>query len=262
MPGRHSARRRGHDGPRLLVPRLGKGARTGVPSTVDRVYPAWSCVLFDLDGTITDSAPGITGTLSDTLQEMGKPVPTPSQLLEFVGPPILDGFAALGLTEEESQVALTIYRRRYSAHGAYDSHVFPGMEETLRAIREAELPIALATSKPESQARRMLEHYGLVDLFTFVGGASDDETRSEKADVIRYVLHNLRRKGVDLTRPVMVGDRVHDVEGAAANGLPTVFVDWGYGSDPEKAGTIAVVDDPAELPVVLLGEPLRATGTD
>ncbi len=261
MPGRHSARRRGRDGPRLLVPRFGKGGRASDPASVDRVYPNWSCVLFDLDGTIADSAPGITGTLSDTLQEMGKPVPTPAQLLEFVGPPILDGFAALGLTEEESQTALTLYRRRYSQSGAYDSQVFPGMEEALRAIREAELPIALATSKPESQARRMLEHYGLVDLFAFVGGASDDETRSEKADVIRYVLHNLRRMGVDLARPVMVGDRIHDVEGAAANGVPTVFVDWGYGSDIEKAGTIAVADEPGDLTEILLGEPLPATGT-
>ncbi len=226
------------------------------------MYPGWSCVLFDLDGTIADSAPGITATLSDTLEEMGKPVPTPAQLLEFVGPPILDGFAALGLSEEESQTALTLYRRRYHDHGAFDSRVFPGMEEVLRAIREAALPIALATSKPESQARRMLEHYGLVDLFAFVGGASDDETRSEKADVIAYVLHNLRSLEVDLTRPVMVGDRIHDVEGAAANGLPTVFADWGYGSDPEKAGSIAVADEPGELTEIILGAVLPATGTD
>jgi phosphoglycolate phosphatase len=226
------------------------------------MYPAWSCVLFDLDGTIADSAPGITGTLSDTLQEMGKPIPTPAQLLAFVGPPILDGFAALGLTDEESQTALDLYRKRYRERGAFDSEVFPGMEDVLRSIRESELPIALATSKPESQARRMLEHYGLVDLFAFVGGASEDETRSEKADVIAYVLRNLRRMGVDLSRPVMVGDRIHDVEGARANGVPTVFADWGYGSDPEKAGTIAVADEPGDLTWILLGDALPATGTD
>lgn len=262
MPGRHSAGRRGQKGPRLLVPRSGKGRRAAPEPRVDRVYPDWSCVLFDLDGTIADSAAGITSTLSDTLQAMGKPVPTPSQLLEFVGPPILDGFAALGLTEEESQTALTLYRRRYTERGAFDSTVFPGIEATLRAIREAELPIALATSKPESQARRMLEHYGLVDLFAFVGGASDDEARSEKADVIAYVMHNLRRLGVDLSRPVMVGDRIHDVEGAAAHGVPTVFADWGYGADSEKAGTIAVAEEPSELTWILLGELLPATGTD
>jgi phosphoglycolate phosphatase len=230
--------------------------------SVGRMDTGWSCVLFDLDGTIADSAAGITSTLSHTLQAMGKPVPTPSQLVEFVGPPILDGFAALGLDEEESLRALALYRRRYHDRGAFDSTVFPGIPEALQALRDAGLPLALATSKPEAQARRMLEHYGLADLFTFIGGASEDESRSEKADVVAYVLDNLRRLGVNLSRPVMVGDRIHDVEGAAANRIPTVFVDWGYGSEIESTGSIAIVDDPEELPAVLLGEALPATGTD
>jgi phosphoglycolate phosphatase len=193
---------------------------------------------------------------------MGKPVPTPSQLVEFVGPPILDGFAALGLDEEESLRALDLYRRRYHDRGAFDSSVFPGMPEALRVLTGAGLPLALATSKPEAQARRMLEHYGLADLFTFIGGASEDESRSEKADVIEYVLGHLRRIGVDLSRPVMVGDRIHDVEGAAANRIPTIFVDWGYGSDIESAGAIAIVDDPEDLPALLLDHLLPATRTD
>jgi phosphoglycolate phosphatase len=217
----------------------------------------WSCVLFDLDGTITDSAAGITSTLSHTLQTMGKPVPTPAQLVAFVGPPIMDGFAALGLNEEESRTALRLYRARYQARGALDSAVFPGMEEALDAIRSAGLPIALATSKPESQAVRMLEHYGLVDRFTFIGGASEDETRSEKADVVAYVLENLRALGVDLRSPVMVGDRVHDVEGAAANGVPTIFADWGYGSETERAGSIAVAKAPRDLARLLLRARVR-----
>jgi phosphoglycolate phosphatase len=230
--------------------------------SVERMNTGWSCVLFDLDGTIADSAAGITSTLSHTLEAMGKPVPTPSQLVEFVGPPIMDGFAALGLTEEESQHALALYRRRYHDRGALDSSVFPGMPEALHALRDAGVPLALATSKPELAARRMLEHYGLADVFTFIGGASEDEVRSEKADVIAYVLENLRELGVDLSRPVMVGDRIHDVEGAAANRIPTVFVDWGYGSEIESAGSIAIADDPEDLPGLLLGAVLPATGTD
>ena len=222
----------------------------------------WSCVLFDLDGTIADSAAGITSTLSHTLELMGKPVPTPSQLVEFVGPPIMDGFAALGLNEEESHRALALYRRRYHDRGAFDSSVFPGIAEALHALHDAGLPLALATSKPELQARRMLEHYGLADVFTFIGGASEDEVRSEKADVIAYVLENLRALGVDVSSPVMVGDRFHDVEGATANRVPTVFVDWGYGSEIESAGSIAIVYDPEDLPALLLGESLPATGTD
>ena len=212
----------------------------------------WSVVLFDLDGTIADSARGITSTLSETLLEMGRPVPSPAELLAFVGPPIMDGFAALGLSPEESVDALALYRARYSTRGAYDSEVFPGIPETLRAVVDAGLPIALATSKPELQALRMLEHYGLDDLFVFVGGASEDEVRSEKADVIAYVIDNLRTRKVDLTNPVMVGDRIHDVEGALANGLPVVFAEWGYGADVERAGSIASAADPAALQDILL----------
>lgn len=217
----------------------------------------WSCVLFDLDGTITDSAPGITSTLSHTLQALGKPVPTPAQLVAFVGPPILDGFAALGLDEGESSAALALYRKRYQARGAFDSRVYPGIETALQAVCAADLPIALATSKPESQAVRMLAHYGLTDYFTFIGGASEDETRSEKADVVAYVLDNLGSLDVDVRFPVMVGDRVHDVEGAAANGVPTVFADWGYGAATERAGSIAVARRPADLARILLAERVR-----
>ncbi|MCU1437378.1 MAG: haloacid dehalogenase [Naasia sp.] len=213
----------------------------------------WSVVLFDLDGTITDSAPGITSTLSHTLEEMGRPIPSPAELLAFVGPPILDGFAALGLDLEQSHEALALYRARYSTIGAYDSSVYAGMAETIRAVADAGIPIALATSKPESQARRILEHYGLDDNFVFIGGASEDETRSEKADVIAHVLENLRARHVDTSRPVMVGDRIHDVEGAMVHGLPVVFASWGYGSEAEQAGTIAAAADPAELRDILLG---------
>jgi len=214
--------------------------------------PSWSCVLFDLDGTIADSATGITSTLSHTLERMGKPIPTPAQLLAFVGPPIMDGFGALGLTAEESLQALRLYRAEYSERGAFDSAIFPGIAETVRAVHEAGIPLALATSKPELQARRMLEHYGLLDLFVFAGGASEDESRSEKADVVAYVLQTLRSLGIDVTHPVMVGDRIHDVEGALANGVPVIFVEWGYGSDVEKAGSIASVTAPADLTRLLL----------
>jgi phosphoglycolate phosphatase len=214
----------------------------------------WSCVLFDLDGTIADSAAGITSTLAHTLELMGKPVPTPAQLVAFVGPPILDGFADLGLTEAESHEALALYRTRYRERGAFDSSVYPGIEDALRTIEESGLPIALATSKPELQAIRMLDHYGFRHFFTFIGGASEDEVRSEKADVVAYVLENLVRLGVDTSRPVMIGDRVHDVEGAAANGVPTIFADWGYGTDAERVGSIAVASSPQDLPGLVIRE--------
>jgi phosphoglycolate phosphatase len=213
----------------------------------------FTVVLVDLDGTIVDSARGITATLAYTLRRMGLPVPPPSRLLEFVGPPIMDGFRDLaGLDPEQSITALQIYRERYASHGAFDAEVYPGMPEALRALGAAGLPIALATSKPETQAARILEHFGLIDLFAVVAGASDDERRSDKADVIAWALGLLDDARIDRSLPVMVGDRIHDVHGAAAHGIGTVFADWGYGSPAEASGAVAIAGRPHDLPGVVL----------
>ena len=213
----------------------------------------FTVALLDLDGTIMDSARGITATLSYTLRSMGLPVPPPGRLVEFVGPPIMDGFRDLaGLDPEQSLEALAIYRARYAAHGAFDAEPYPGIVEALGRLHRAGLPLALATSKPESQAVRILEHFGLAGLFTVVAGASDDERRSEKADVITWALGLLDAAGVDRSLPVMVGDRIHDVQGAGVHGIGTVFVEWGYGSPEEASGAIAIVRRPRDLPGVLL----------
>jgi phosphoglycolate phosphatase len=214
----------------------------------------FSCILFDLDGTIVDSAPGITATLAYTFEEMGRPVPSPAELLGYVGPPILDSFRdRAGMDLGEAAEALAIYRPRYLESGALDSSVFPGVAEVLRAVHRARIPLSLATSKPETPATVMLSHFGLLNEFDIITGASDDEVRSSKEDVVAEALLRLAAFGADLRRPVLVGDRVHDVEGAAANGVPTIFVDWGYGSAPEQAGSIAVAHSPAELQKLLLG---------
>ncbi|QHC65168.1 HAD hydrolase-like protein [Rathayibacter sp. VKM Ac-2759] len=213
----------------------------------------WSCILFDLDGTITDSAPGITGTLVDTFVELGRPVPLPVELLAYVGPPLLDAFRELGgMSVDEAQDALAVYRRRYNAGGLFDSSVYPRVPEILARIAEAGIPLSLATSKPESAATRVLEHYGLAQYFTVICGASEDEVRSAKADVVEEALRRLRALGVDLSSPVMVGDREHDVHGAAAHGIPTIMVEWGYGSPVEAVGTIALVSEPHQLETLLL----------
>ena len=219
----------------------------------------YSVVLVDLDGTIIDSAPGITSTLAETLEELGLPTPHPSRLLEFVGPPILDGFRDLvGLDPEQSQRALAVYRTRYRERGAYDATPYPGMREALDAIGATGMPLAVATSKPESQAIRILEHFGFADRFVVIAGASDDETRSEKADVITWGLGLLAEAGVDTSHPVMIGDRTHDVEGAAEHGIPTLFAQWGYGTPAEAVGAIAVASAPGELPaLVAAGRPIR-----
>lgn len=211
-----------------------------------------SLALIDLDGTVVDSARGITSTLAQALTELGLPVPAPAEIIAFVGPPILDGLRdVVGLDAERSQAVLHRYRELYRERGAFDAEPYEGIREALDALRR-HLPLAVATSKPESSATRILEHFGLADRFALIAGASDDETRSEKADVIAYALDRLRSAGADTSRPVMVGDRVHDVEGAAAHGIPTVFARWGYGSPEEAAGAVATADAPADLPRLLL----------
>ncbi|MDQ1573183.1 MAG: phosphoglycolate phosphatase [Actinomycetota bacterium] len=216
--------------------------------------PAFTSILFDLDGTIVDSAPGITSTLAYTFEELGRPVPGPAELLAYVGPPILDSFRErAGMSMGEAAAALAIYRPRYLEIGALDSTVFPGVADVLKAVHAAGIPVSLATSKPETPARLILSHYGLLGEFDVITGASDDEVRSSKADVVAEALVRLAATGADLSRPVLVGDRKHDVEGAAANGIPTIFVDWGYGIADEQAGAIAVIPTPADLQKLLLG---------
>jgi phosphoglycolate phosphatase len=216
------------------------------------VKPKFSCVLFDLDGTIVDSAPGITATLAYTFEQLGLPVPSPAELVAYVGPPILDSFRDLaGFTPEESRRALDIYRARYLEHGVFDATVYPGIEDVLRGIHERGIPLSLATSKPETPATLILDHYDLAKYFDVITGASDDEVRSAKADVVEEALRRLRAIGADTSKPVMVGDRHHDVVGAAAHHVPTIFVRWGYGSPVEEVGAIAVASTVAELETLL-----------
>lgn len=208
----------------------------------------YTAVLFDLDGTIVDSAPGITATLAFTFGEMGLPIPSPAELLRWVGPPIMDSFRDLAHFDlAEAQRALDIYRVRYLSTGVYDATVYDGVPEVLRAIHEAGIPLSLATSKPETPATLVLDHYGLTPFFDELTGASDDEVRSAKADVVAEALRRLGAGGADLSRVVMVGDRIHDIEGAAEHDVPTIYVTWGYGSPAEQAGAVAVAETPAQL---------------
>ena len=216
---------------------------------------AYSAILFDLDGTIVDSAPGITATLAYTFEQMGLPIPTPSELVAYVGPPILDSFRdRAGFTPEQAQHALEIYRPQYLETGVYNATVYDGLPGVLRAIHSAGVPLSLATSKPELPATLILEHFGLASQFDIITGASADEVRSAKADVVAEALVRLEAFGADLSNPVMVGDREHDVHGAAAHGIPTIFVEWGYGSPAEQAGTVASVSTAEELQRLLLGD--------
>ena len=214
--------------------------------------PHYSAILLDLDGTVTDSAPGITDTLAWTFTQLGMPVPPPEELLRYVGPPLLDSFRdRAGLTLEQRERALEVYRERYLDRGAYDSTLYPGMGLLVRDIAEAGIPLSLATSKPETPATLMLEHFTIADHFDIITGAAEDEVRSAKADVVAEALVRLRGMGADLSRPVMIGDRIHDIEGAAVHGIPTIAVTWGYGDVEERRHARAIAHDVDELRTLL-----------
>jgi phosphoglycolate phosphatase len=214
----------------------------------------WSAILFDLDGTITDSAPAITNSLARTFALLGRPVPSDAELLAYVGPPLLAAFREYaGMTADEALEALAVYRADYQGEAMLDTAVYPGVAGLLERVHAAGIPIALATSKPESSARTILEHFEIAQYFTVIVGASDNETRSDKADIVAEALARLAELGVNLNAPVMVGDRSYDAEGAAVHGVPTILVEWGYGSPAEAAAATATVYSVDQLAKLLLG---------
>jgi phosphoglycolate phosphatase len=209
-------------------------------------------VLFDLDGTIIDSASEIMDSLAHMFAQMGVPVPDRETLRSYVGPPLLDSLRmTAGFSDVDSWEALNVYRDHYDDHLLH-SPVFPGVEGVLRSLQAAGLPIALATSKPESMARAVLAHTGLDHYFTVIAGASDDEERSTKADVVAEALRRLNELGVDTSASVMVGDRGYDTLGAAAHDVPTIMVEWGYGSPAEAGDALAVVHSADQLRGLLI----------
>ena len=214
----------------------------------------WSAILFDLDGTITDSAPAITSSLARTFALLGRPVPSAADLLAYVGPPMLDAFQKYaGMTADEAAEAIAVYRTEYHGAASLDTAIFPGVAGLLESIHAAGIPLALATSKPELSAIDILTHFDLAQYFTATVGASADDTRSNKADIVAEALARLAATGVDISGAVLVGDRSYDAVGAQANGIPAILVEWGYGSPAEAAAATAVVHSTDQLRKLLLG---------
>jgi len=221
-------------------------------------------VLLDLDGTLTDSAPGIVGSLRAALTEAGLPVPDDAALRRFVGPPLPLMLRESGVPADRVDELVATYRRHFTAGGMFDNAVFPGIEDAMDTLRDAGVVLAVATSKPEVYARQIVEHFGLDAHLTHgldgvFGADADKGERSGKAEVVAHALANLAGRGVAAgpTTTVMVGDREHDVLGAGRHGLPTVGVSWGYAEpgELEAAGAVAVVHTPGELTDLLLGAP-------
>lgn len=204
---------------------------------------------FDLDGTITDSAPGITGSVRYALQKLNVPIPEGLNLNCFIGPPLLYGFSTFcGLSEADSVRAVELYRENYRAGGMFECRVYDGIRETLEALFNQGTPIVLATCKPHEFATKILERFGLLQYFRFVSGPEMDGTRNTKAEVIAYAMGQLA-----ITDPkaiLMVGDRADDVLGAKENNVNCAGVLWGFGSREEltNAGAALLLSSPREIP--------------
>jgi phosphoglycolate phosphatase len=206
------------------------------------------CVLFDLDGTLVDSAPGIVDCLAATLRNNGYPVQRASSLTSFVGPPVADTIRAMtGLPEAGVLRAVQEYRALYAQRGIENSTVFPGIFGLLGALRELGIPMAVATSKRESQATAILEHHGLDGFFSVVAGADELDAHGAKSDVIAGALARLDLAGVNHSHTVYVGDRKYDVAGGVATGIPVIFASWGYGDDDESLGAFTTSPSPGHL---------------
>lgn len=207
----------------------------------------YQTVFFDLDGTLTDSAPGITHSVAHALKKWKIEVEDHSTLNAFVGPPLAESFAKYyGFTPEECKKAIEYYREYYTDKGMFENSVYPGIEELLAHLKNTGRKVVVATSKPEVFAVQILEHFHLAQYFDRIAGASMDENRVEKADVLRYAIE---AGGYDLSEAVMVGDRENDIRGARDNQLFSVGVLYGYGSraELEEAGADRIVETVEEL---------------
>ncbi|MBE5900292.1 MAG: HAD family hydrolase [Lachnospiraceae bacterium] len=206
----------------------------------------YETILFDLDGTLTDSGLGIVNGFEYAIQKMGGIVSDKSQLRKFVGPPLEDSFGnVLGYTQEETEKAIVFYKQYYLKKGVYENEVYPGIKELLKELKEQGKKLAVATSKSIRGTTIVLEHFGLRQYFDVV--ATSSEERPTKLDVIR---HALSECGIsDLSHVLMVGDRKYDITVAKEIGIDCAGVLWGYGDreELENAGATFLVEKPENI---------------
>lgn len=209
-------------------------------------------LLFDFDGTLFDTGPGIMRSVRSALGQMGIHETDETRLRRFVGPPLTDSFMEqYGMTQEKALCAVELFRERYRPVGLFESEIYPGIPELLQKLRAAGFRLAVATGKPTPLARELLEKCGLLPLFECVIGSEFDGTRGKKEEAVAAVLETLK---LPAQRVLMVGDRRFDVEGAAKCGVGCVGVSYGYAEpgELERAGAAAVARTVAELERYLL----------
>ncbi|GAB3354812.1 HAD family hydrolase [Modestobacter lapidis] len=207
-------------------------------------------MLFDLDGTLVDSVAGIWASIRVAVAELGLAEPTPEQLRSMVGPPLEEGFeAAFGIGGDDVVRAVRAYRAHYSAGAMFQATVYPGIADLLARLGTGGATLAVATSKPEDFAVRILAHVGLLPAFASVHGATWDGSVRHKEQVVAAAL----AAHPDGRQPVLVGDRAQDVRGAGVHGLPCIGAGWGPAPEGElvAAGAAVVAGTPAEVPAAL-----------
>ena len=204
-----------------------------------------SVVLFDVDGTIVDSAPAVMNAFRGALSDYDLPIPDDQRLRTYVGPPLWYSFSDLGYEGELLAHLVSGYRARYQAH-YLDPEPVPGVIELLHDLHRAGIPLATATSKQAPMAFAQMEHLGLSEVFDVIAGATPDPA-SSKATVIREALTRLEARGVDTSHPVIIGDSIWDVRGAQEAGIPVIGVGWGYATEDGLDEADAVCETVEEL---------------
>ena len=191
----------------------------------------YTTILFDLDGTLTDPYLGITNSIMYALEKLGREIPPREQLLSFIGPPLYDEFRRkFSMDDAEAREAVRLYREYYPVKGLYENAVIDGAEQLLAVLKLRGKRVCLATSKPEPYAHEILRYFGLLNYFDFVGAAQLDGSISTKTEVLRHVLSST---GAQPEECLLVGDRMHDIEGAHAVGMKCAGFLAGYGSREE-----------------------------
>lgn len=217
-------------------------------------------VLLDLDGTLSDSEPGILRSLQWACEREGFPIPTDAEVRSVIGPPFEIGLPSIGIPDDALERVINTYRDRYKRIGAFENTLYDGIIEMLDALATAGLSLSVATAKPEQTAHPILDYFGISERFDVRAGATLTSERRTKAQVIDHALRELEiHADPDLGEHViMVGDRDHDVRGAMHHGICCIGVTWGYGSLEEllRSGAVELADSPAEV-VELVQQPYR-----
>ena len=207
----------------------------------------YKTVLLDLDGTITDSAPGIVNSVNYALEKFGIKEHDVKKLKTFIGPPLKNSFMQkYGFSEEEAVKGIQYYREYYGEKGIYENSLYDGIEETLGELNRMGLNVVMAPSKPEFYLETILDHFNIRKYFSFTAGSNMDGTRTEKSEVIAYALDKCN---IDKKYALMIGDRENDVRGALLNGIDILAVLYGFGSYEElkNAGAKKFAETTADI---------------